>query len=519
MKIRKNRHPLCTVGVFAVIFLMLSGWVLPSLAEDLSPDFSDQLLSSIVVIDIDLSSLETGMVGAKNGKLSDNANYRRIRFFVIPGSTLDYCAGGNADKAGLAFYDRNGFFISGVSATKTLTKVEVPEGADYAYACFRAGKEDKFELKVRTRLDDWLKESRNLDQRRIAPFFVLPLKSAAVVGHEWNLYFDNVISGLSDQYSVVTDISPARLKKNAIQFEECLRILPEEEGEYQIRLRLISRVNGETVDEGSFTLYVLSDQKLPKAKVLFLGDSLTSSGIFPAEIQYNLSHGRIVSLGTLSTTAEIGEETLTVQHEGRAGWSASNYINDEEFAGKTNAFWNPDTKRFDFEWYMKQTGMEIPDMVFLGLGTNGMSEENRKNAVRDLELMIESIHAFRPELPIYVSLIAPPASQDGTGSQVGLQNAAQTKLGQLAMIRLYLERFENREDHVDVFPLYFNLDRLNDFENRKEALSARNPKQVVRQNNNVHPNQYGYLKFADVYYSTIVYELTKQASEDQKNHD
>ena len=511
--IRKNLHAFRAIGLFAVALMMLTGLIFPSLAEETGPDFSAQLMNSMVMIDIDLSSLENGQVSTEDGKLSDNRNYRRIRFFVLSGSTLEYCAGGNVDKAGLAFYDEDGLFISGAAATKTLSQVQVPERAAYAYACFRVGKEEKFQLRVHIRLVDWLQQSRYMDQRRVTPFFVLPSKSAALVGHEWNLYFDNVVSGLSDQYSVVTDISPSGLKKDALQYEECLRIHPWEEGDYEIRLRLISQVTGEVVDEGSFTLSVLSDQNLPEAKVLFLGDSLTNNGTFPAEIQYNLSQGRIESLGTLTSTVMIEGETLTVHHEGRSGWSATNYMYDETFAGATNPFWNPASERFDFEWYMKQTGTAMPDMVFLGLGTNGMAEENRENAVRDLELMIESIHAFRADLPIYISLITPPASQDGAGSRIGLQNAAQTKLSELAMIRLYLERFENRKDYVDVFPLYFNLDRLNDFENKKEALSARNPKKVVRQNNNVHPNLYGYLKFADVYYNTIVYELARQAAE------
>ena len=140
--IRKNRNPFYAIAFYAVFFLMLAGWILPSTAEETGPEFSAQLMNSTVMIDIDLSSLEIGQVGNEDGVLNDNRNYRRIRFFVIPGSTMEYCAGGNIDKAGMAFYDENGLFISGAPATRTLSLIQVPKGAAYAYACFRTGKEE-----------------------------------------------------------------------------------------------------------------------------------------------------------------------------------------------------------------------------------------------------------------------------------------------------------------------------------------------------------------------------------------
>ena len=136
-----------------------------------------------------------------------------------------------------------------------------------------------------------------------------------------------------------------------------------------------------------------------------------------------------------------------------------------------------------------------------------MAEGKREKSVKALETMIASIRESCPEVPVYVSLIAPPAGQDGVGTRLGVSGADQTRLDQQAMVQLYLENFQRPEERVDVFPLYFNLDRWYDYDTRETQVSSRNPARIIRQINNVHPSVYGYLKFADVYYATILYSL------------
>lgn len=109
---------------------------------------------------------------------------------------------------------------------------------------------------------------------------------------------------------------------------------------------------------------------------------------------------------------------------------------------------------------------------------------------------------------VIVSAIAPPATQDGAGYNNGLQSAANIKNLFLNVDTDYITRYADKA-HSDIATLYFNLDREYDFDTVNVPVSSRNPAQITIQSNNVHPSEYGYLKFADSYYNKILYHLTK----------
>ena len=333
----------------------------------------------------------------------------------------------------------------------------------------------------------------------LTPSFILPSKIRATIGIECNLYYDNVLLGYDNiNYDIFTVFSPAI--SGVKVFNRFIRFTPTSIGTHTVTLRLQNRKTGENVVNVTMALEIVAPLSASK-KVIFIGDSLTAAGIYPAFIQHVLSEGKIESLGTVSRNVLIEGTTYSISHEGRSGWAAydytrtvSNYRTD-----KDNPFW--DGSKFDFSYYMTQQGYEGVDCVFLNLGTNAFGRnEEECNA---LDIMIESIHAYNPTIPIIISLCPPPATQDGVGEFAGYQYASLLKRQELSLIQSYLEKYQDKEANVFVSEVYINLDRLLDFDTIEIPASSRNPQLITVQNNNVHPSVYGYLKMGDVYYSTI----------------
>ena len=76
------------------------------------------------------------------------------------------------------------------------------------------------------------------------------------------------------------------------------------------------------------------------------------------------------------------------------------------------------------------------------------------------------------------------------------------------MVKGIITAFGNKQsEHTYISSVYGCLDRYHDFAYHEVAVSQRNPFTVIRQIQNVHPSQYGYYKFADVYWGMIEYLL------------
>ena len=344
---------------------------------------------------------------------------------------------------------------------------------------------------------------------KVAPNFVVPSTSIAVVGHEYNIYFDNIINGMDfERYTVKASISSTI--ESAKCFEKFLRITPtaSDIGNKTITLTIYEKNKFMEVASCTFTLKIIADSVVSGKKVLFIGDSLTNAGIYEAEIQYNMSNGGIVSVGTRETTCVVDGISRTVHHEGRGGWSASDYTRSKQSYATDydNPFWDEANSKFSFAYYIANSGVDVPDIVVIGLGTNG-----NINSLDDVLEMVNSVREYSATLPVIVSLLTPPAFQNGCGYYNGLQCSAEIKDRFLQCCQNYIDNYDNGNiANTDVAELYFQFDREHDFNTTSIAVSARNPATMVVQSNNVHPSPYGYLHFADGYYNRILYWLTNQ---------
>ena len=72
-------------------------------------------------------------------------------------------------------------------------------------------------------------------------------------------------------------------------------------------------------------------------------------------------------LGTRYDNNNNGD--VTYKHEGRAGWSISDYVRVASKGSVTNPFYNAST--FDFSNYMSTQSYASVDYVIINLSTNG----------------------------------------------------------------------------------------------------------------------------------------------------
>ena len=340
------------------------------------------------------------------------------------------------------------------------------------------------------------------------PEIILPPYAVAVVGHEFNMYTENVvICDNINNYIWAWDMRPYATQYN--QYDDRFSVIPATGSErtYTLSLTCADKITGATLTSASMSLIVVSDSALTGKKMLMIGDSLTAAGYSAYEIASVLSASGVESLGTLTASPWIGNVQKSVNMEGRGGWSAYNYMHTASKNGNTNAFLNPTTNLFDFSYYMAQQGYSGVDIVLLNLGTNGLEDIQRD--VEAMGQIIASIHNYNANIPVVVHLTPPPATQNGWTYINHGAGAEEFRLKTLSMVKAIITAFgAMQSNNVYISCIYGCLDRYHDFAYMEEAVSQRNPFQVIRQVNNVHPSEYGYYKFADVYWGMIEYLLS-----------
>lgn len=337
----------------------------------------------------------------------------------------------------------------------------------------------------------------------VLPTMQVPAESVAVVGHEWNMYFDNIFPDF-DTHGLFVKVSGISAELN----ERYLRITPttEDVGDYTLDIQLCKRSNRsyDIVARQTMTLHIIQDESVGNKNILFIGDSLTNSAIYPAEIQHNLSHGEWSSVGTKEKTVSVNGDSLTVKHEGRNGWCVTDYVNPDtvsKYKDDTNPFINPNTNKFDFSYYLSNNNIVMPDVVCLNLGTNDTNNYRQlENTISAMNEMIASIHSVNANIIILIPLISNCAYHTSFNFLV-----------RAGMVRdVYMQNYSARTDNVFLSDLYIGIDTVNDFPKTMTATSARNNTQIEVYSDAIHPNESGYLHFADCYYNHILYRLSTQ---------
>jgi len=348
---------------------------------------------------------------------------------------------------------------------------------------------------------------------------VLPSDLYAVVGHETNLYFDNVILVPSvDSYLFDVDCAKGRQDQRRWRFTPTV----EDAGDHELSIKVLDGLNG-VLGEGSTTVHVSpADAGAGTPSTLMcVGDSLTHASVYPQEL-WELFGGNLRLVGTHHPSDSLPPEVV---HEGYGGWRwetfCTRWTEGEDPRARSPFLRLVDgTPTLDFQSYCDvNNGGEGPDFITVLLGCNdtfSATEETIEAAIDTMfghaDTLLAEFRKVRPDTQIGLLLLPPPAaSQDAFGSnyQCG-QTRWQYRRNQHRVVERLMEKFAGREaENLWLLPAHLNLDTVHNYPTRPEPINSRNEAEAARQSNGVHPAAEGYRQIADTIHAWLKYRLAR----------
>lgn len=431
-----------------------------------------------------------------------NAGYDISDFIAVKSST----AYARKQSSHIAFYDANRVVISGLQTSGvTFT---TPSNAAYirvSVATGTGGAEQIEEGSISTTYEKFGYSLPGLlssnDKATVQVKINLPTKIYALVGQELNIYFDNILNVTDTDYDI--DVIAAI----GDQYKDFFRFTPDGAGSFPITIKVLKN-NVELVSASS-TIIVkgASVGNGISKKVVLIGDSTTNNGFPSIKLNENFKTDsmNITLLGTRGTAPDL--------HEGRSGWMAKHYVQNAELSGIANAFWNPTTSKFDFNYYISNNGIAVPDYVVINLGINdvfGFGDDASLNTeilnvVTRYNEMIASVKAYSANVKIGIALTIPPNySQDAFARPYDAgQTRARYKRNNFVLVEKLIATYHGREaENIYLVPLHLNLDTRYGFGMETIRVNARDTRtmEIAVANGGVHPGVTGYWQIADSYW-------------------
>lgn len=271
-------------------------------------------------------------------------------------------------------------------------------------------------------------------------------------------------------------------------------------GEYPLNVSVYD-TDGTLLAKKASTLSIVEAKK-KDFSILAIGDSLSANGALYAKLEEHFDN-RMICNGTRGY-----EGFLT---EARLGFSASDYLTETGYALEegedVHKFWNPEKKRFDWNYYKETTGFH-PDMIQLFLGTNGLmsGDENAENICEIVKL----IRKDDKKIPIYVVNTIYQSDQNGIGS-MKMKNGALMFPGEYKQARdlynfrlmAYLSDHLKGERNIYLVPAAISVDSANVFTIEERPVNPYAEATESYAVDAVHPSAAGYYQIADTIYSTM----------------
>lgn len=349
---------------------------------------------------------------------------------------------------------------------------------------------------------------------------LLPPETYAVVGHEMNIYFDNMMLAPNlDSYLIAVRCPRGRQQQHRWTY------IPksDEVGSYSLNVQVFDPT-ATLLEKAETVLHVLpADAGAGReVSVLIIGDSLTANGHYPAELLSLCQPDGNPRLRMIGTRPGRTEGAV---HEGYGGWTwrafATRWLEGRPDQPNSPFMRLQDGEPvLDFQAYCDaQNGGVGPGFITVLLGCNDIfsaTDENIEERVDDLfahaDMLLEQFRRVRADTQIGILLLVPPAaSQDAFGASYGCRQPRwQYRRNQHRLVERQLERFGGREDeNIFIVPAPGNLDCVNNYPARVQPANARNQEMVPRQSNGVHPAPEGYHQIADSIYCWLKYRLTR----------
>ena len=294
-------------------------------------------------------------------------------------------------------------------------------------------------------------------------------------------------------------------------------VAPSTIGEHSLKLDIYDD-NNILVWTKTSILKVVNAKTSGSITILPIGDSMTYGGAtWQDEVSKKLSNGAITYVGSL----EHSYRETNYNHEGYNGATASNFLNSKTLRGSTNPFYNPDTSKFDWNYYKNNTRIS-PDVVQIELGTNDINGGTIEQAVSNIAEMVDLIRKDDANIPIFICNAIYRSNQNGIAHQLNTQGYSmghgRYKYGEDIKIQsLMVSLVEKFTDYKNVYfiPLALCHDSENNFGKQKISLNSRSKETIIIPADSIHPNKtgedgsiygydvVGYLQFADIMFSTF----------------
>ena len=156
-----------------------------------------------------------------------------------------------------------------------------------------------------------------------------------------------------------------------------------------------------------------------------------------------------------------------------------------------NPFWNPETDRLDFAYYLNATGQEAPDIVsFLFTWNDLPPYATRKECLRfagNLRQCVDRLQDQLPETKVLIGIEPAGALLSGRGADI-VDGHHYTRL---SCLRALSETFAG-DPFVSIVPAYAFVDRLNSFDHGEYAVD------------DIHCNLSGMRQIADAFVPCII---------------
>lgn len=240
-------------------------------------------------------------------------------------------------------------------------------------------------------------------------------------------------------------------------------------------------------------------------KLLCIGESTTEANAYINGLKEYLdaSGASFTLLGTRQT--DTGNA-----HEGYGGWGAGTLRYVESALGKTNSFYNPATKLFDYEYYLsKHPEQELPDIVQINFGINDtnrfVEDETGKTQTQTqhIQFIIDQIKARAPKAKFIIGLTHSAARWTNFDGVPGVNRDEIS-----ALVKKTNTDFGNREhENIYLNPMYVALDPFWDMQYEEVASNRNSSHKTYQGLDSHHPSSGGYKNNAYMSVNAIKYAI------------
>ncbi|HFU3963998.1 TPA: SGNH/GDSL hydrolase family protein [Streptococcus suis] len=325
---------------------------------------------------------------------------------------------------------------------------------------------------------------------------VLPATIPCVVGHEMNCYWENAL--LYGRINAVQKIDTEYSLFNSERFRDRFIWKPTSVNITNMKVMLWKK-SLKQIDDSKVVSFkaVSATAGTGTKKVLVIGDSKTAYGQVVRKLKELFDTDSAMDIEYLGTRYDNNNNgDITYKHEGRAGWSISDYVRVASKGSVANPFYNNST--FDFTNYMTTQAYASVDYVILNLSTNDFGRPIA-DVIADLNTMIASIKTFNSAIKVIVCLTE--------GVYRNKMEWDTRNTWYIELKKLMIATYDKREaEKIYICPLYLNMDLYEDYNLTSVPLSSEDTtKTRLMTADGIHQNQAGFNKNANTMYYTIKY--------------